>query len=145
MAKTAVKLETAKGVGINFIVPIVAVPYARTGGHGKVRFTPPRQRAYIGEIRFFAEKAMAGRDPISGALKLTVVFVYVRPASWPKRKQNIFWKESKPDLSNNIKLVEDSLNGCVYLDDAQIAEISAQKIYGDRPEVRIEVSPLDSP
>ena len=131
---------------IKFSVPIEPVPYARTGGHGSVRFTPPKQRHYMAQIRFFAAQAMGGRPPFEGPLRMTVVFTSTVPASWSKKKKAAArWKTSKPDLSNLIKAVEDALNGCVFVDDAQIVEISARKIYGDRPFLAIIIGALDTP
>jgi len=129
---------------IFFRVPIHNVAWARAGQHGDVHFTPKRQANHMATIRQYAEAAMGDRPPLEGPLRLVACFVYVRPASWSKkRKAATSWKSSKPDASNILKLLEDSLNGCVYLDDAQIASITVEKIYGDTPLLEIAFMTLD--
>jgi Holliday junction resolvase RusA-like endonuclease len=145
MAKTAAKLETAKvRDSVTVRIPINPVPYARTGGHGTIRFTTTKTRHYMQEVRFFAEKAMGDRPLFSGALMFKATFVFQPPASWSaKKKQAAFWKTSSPDLSNLIKSVEDAIKGCVYGDDAKIVIYDRpRKIYGDKPLVEFTITAL---
>lgn len=37
------------------------------------------------------------------------------------------------DLSNRIKVVEDALNGLVWVDDKQVAELHVRRVDGERP------------
>lgn len=37
------------------------------------------------------------------------------------------------DLSNRIKVVEDALNGLVWVDDRQVSEIHVRRVDGERP------------
>jgi Holliday junction resolvase RusA-like endonuclease len=125
-------------------IPIEPIPYARTGGHGLIRYTTTKTRHYMQEVRFFAGKAMDGRPLFSGALMLAATFVFQPPASWSaKKKQAAFWKTSAPDLSNLIKSVEDAIKGCVYGDDAKIVIYDRpRKIYGDKPLVEFTITAL---
>ena len=95
-------------------------------------------------IRLFASRAMDGQVPMDGPLGLRLTFYYSVPPSWSKRKrEEAIWKWSKPDGDNLQKLVKDACNRIVWVDDAQVADWSGRKIYGDREEIRVEVWKLD--
>jgi Holliday junction resolvase RusA-like endonuclease len=129
---------------IEIRIPIEPVPFARAGSHGKRRFTPTRQANFMSTIRLFADRAMAGRLPFEGALSLTATFMYVTPTSWSKKKRAAtIWKTSVPDADNCAKICLDSMKSCVFIDDAQIAEMIVRKRYGEKPGVEIIVSTLD--
>jgi Holliday junction resolvase RusA-like endonuclease len=49
---------------------------------------------------------------------------------------------TRPDCSNLLKNAEDGLNGIVYRDDNQIVELQVSKVYGDKPQMRLIVTPL---
>ena len=36
------------------------------------------------------------------------------------------------------------MNGIVYRDDNQIVELHVSKVYGDKPQMRLTVTPLDA-
>lgn len=130
---------------ISIYVPVEAVPFARAGSHGKRRFTPSKQANYMGVIRMYADRAMEGRAPLEGAIRVNATFFYTRPASWSAKKKAVTnWKTSKPDLDNLQKIILDSLNGCVYLDDAQIAEMQLRKLYDDKPAIMISIFQLEA-
>lgn len=130
-------------MSVTIYMPIEPVPFARAGAHGKVRFTPKRQADFMGQFRLFAMNAMSGRPPLEGPLKMEATFVYAAPASWSKKKRaETVWKQSRPDTSNLVKIVEDAINAVVYHDDAQIAVSQVQKKYGDRAEIIVTVSEL---
>ena len=125
---------------IAFTVPGEAVPWARAGGNGKVRFTPKKQASFMGVLKLFGERAMGGRLPLPGAIELKVVAVYATPRSWSKNKAaGSTWKTSRPDADNISKIVADALNALVFLDDAQIASLHVWKAYGPQAELRVEV------
>lgn len=117
---------------IQFLVPGDPVAFARSGGNGKVRFTPKKQRSHTGVIKHFAMEAMRSRDIEEGPLSVTVTTSYPIPKSWSKKKKkSVIFKTSKPDVDNLAKLVMDACNGIVWRDDAQIAVLVTQKSYTD--------------
>jgi Holliday junction resolvase RusA-like endonuclease len=61
-----------------------------------------------------------------GPLLLEIHAIYPYPKS-AKITKSVWWRSKRPDLSNIIKGVEDSLNTVAYEDDAQIALITASK------------------
>ena len=90
------------------------------------------------ETNFRAQAAVyKPQTPISGAIKLTLIFASIKPKSKPKKVKH--WI-TRPDLDNYIKLVEDAMNKIFWIDDSQIVEIQATKIYSDNcyTEVKIE-------
>ncbi len=129
---------------IAFTVPGEPVPFARAGAFGKRRFTPKRQADYMGCIKLFAQQAMAGAAPMDGPLALAIRAVYLVPESWPKkRKAAANWKASKPDADNLAKIFKDAMSKIVFADDAQVADLHVQKVYGVRAEIIVTVLPLD--
>ena len=130
---------------IAFTVPGEAVPWSRAGSNSGQRYTPNRQAAFMGVVKLFASQAMAGQEPMTGPIELSVRATYLVPKSWPaKRRATARWKATKGDLSNVIKLLEDAMNGIVYHDDAQIASLVAQKTYSPLAGLTVSVSLLDS-
>jgi len=128
---------------IAFTIPGEAVAFARSGGNGKVRFTPTKQRNHMGTIKLFAQRAMAGSRPLEGPVAVKIRAIYLPPKSWSRAKQGrANWKTSKPDADNLAKLVKDSLNSIVWRDDAQVCELYVQKIYGLKAETVITVMEL---
>lgn len=129
--------------GIQFVIPGQPVAFARAGRNGKFSFTPTPQRNFMAVVRDFAAQEMAGREPLTGPVRLTLEAEYIPPASWSKRKQTeANWKTSKPDADNIYKLVADSLNGVAYVDDAQIADVRITKTYAGVSRLSVSVEPL---
>jgi len=83
-------------------------------------------------ISHYARRAMAGSPPLEGPIELQLCMIYVRPNTWSKKKKAAtFWKSSKPDSDNLAKIFKDAMNQIVWLDDAQVADLRVQKVYGD--------------
>lgn len=128
---------------IAIVIPGEAVPFARAGAHGKVRFTPPAQRAQMKAIGMLANRQMAGAEPFDGPIKVQIRATYEPPKSWSRAKQGqAKWKTSLPDADNLAKLVLDSLNGIVWIDDARVCDLSIQKRYGLKSETVVTVMQL---
>jgi Holliday junction resolvase RusA-like endonuclease len=88
---------------------------------------------------------MRGRQPLDGPVELVVVAVYEWPKSWSAKRKaqpGAAWKTSKPDADNIGKLISDSLNCLAWRDDALVARLEVQKIYGQRGETRVFIKPL---
>lgn len=131
---------------IAFRIPGEPVPFARAGAQGKRRFTPKKQSDFMGVIKLFAQRAMAGAEPMDGPLELSIRAIYLVPESWPaKRKAAARWKSSKPDADNITKIFKDAMNTIVYRDDAQVACLTVQKVYGPVAEVIVSVQQLSAP
>lgn len=131
-----------------FFVPGEFTGFARAGRNTAkgITFTPKKQRSYSAVLKDYGHAYMTENKlaPFTGAVSLHVVFNYIRPASWSKKKiADTRWKTSRPDIDNLVKLIMDSLNGIVWTDDAIIAWISMQKIYGPTQGTSINFSELE--
>ncbi|HEY8614171.1 MAG TPA: RusA family crossover junction endodeoxyribonuclease [Roseomonas sp.] len=130
---------------IIIVVPGEAVPFARAGGNGRQRFTPAKQRNAMAVIKQIAADAMGEQSPLAGPVRMILRATYVPPQSWSKKRiADSLWKATKPDVDNILKLAKDSLNGIVYHDDAQVADLMAQKRYGVTASLTITVEPLEA-
>jgi Holliday junction resolvase RusA-like endonuclease len=123
------------------------VPWARhQGGRSTKPFTPAKQRNNAATLRLYAQNAMFGKHSIFYMpVKLDVLAEFEIPKTWSKRKTAAAIRGEvrpgkRPDLSNVIKQIEDSLNGVVFTDDALVVEIAAGKIYGLQPKIVVTVS-----
>lgn len=88
-------------------------------------------------------------DAFTGPIRLTVQFFMPVPASISKKKKYELYAKShviKPDIDNLLKTVCDGLNGVIWLDDKQIAQIDCSKRYvteGVEPYTRVMVEELE--
>lgn len=74
---------------------------------------------------------MMNRTLIEGPVKVTITAIF-------NHKTKTGWHVSRPDVDNIVKAILDGLNGIVYADDTQVAELVASKKYDDSEE-RVEV------
>jgi Holliday junction resolvase RusA-like endonuclease len=133
---------------IEFTLPGEAVPWARAaGGKTAHRFTPAKQRNYMGALRMFCQRALNGQGPINGPIELSVMAVYAWPKSLTSRKRALpgaQWKTSRADVDNLTKMVGDALNTVAWRDDSQITSLHAWKMFGDVPRLVVKIRSLDS-
>lgn len=109
-------------------LPIRPKAKARPRFYNGHAVTPQETRDY--EYAIAVEVGLLTDEPLEGAIRLNLTFGF-------KAKNGSGWHTKKPDLDNLIKAVCDACNGILWLDDRQIAEISARKIYGDSDFVQI--------
>lgn len=121
-----------------------ARPRAAMRNGRTVVYTPKETKQYERQIALAylaSGKAMYKR----GSHVVIEITAYMPiPASASKIKRQKMLKNeiapaAKPDLDNIAKIVLDGLNGVAYEDDAQIAELSAVKKYGEIPRVEFDV------
>ncbi|MBR6887012.1 MAG: RusA family crossover junction endodeoxyribonuclease [Selenomonadaceae bacterium] len=109
------------------------VPFPRPSSRGRQRFNPPRYSEFKDALGYYAKLAMAGREPLTGAIKLRADFYKRKPKNPTSRN----WG----DADNHLKAVMDALNGICYLDDRQITDARATKHFGE-PHISIELEEL---
>ena len=98
---------------VSFDVPGSPVPWQRTRGSGKRRFSSKEQVAYQRSVKHHARYAMLKRPPAMGPLAIRI---------------EVYFEDRRVrDLDNVVKQISDSLNGIVWIDDAQIVSITASK------------------
>lgn len=49
----------------------------------------------------------------------------------------------KSDIDNIFKIWFDSFNGCMWVDDNQVIQVTGRKVFSDNPGVSVRVTPLD--
>lgn len=125
---------------IKFSVPIMPVPFPRPRFNSETKgvYNSSRYTAFKKALGLIARRAMDGREPFTGEIKLHADFF--RPK--PKRR-----KGAKPQVSfigdgdNYLKAVMDALIGICYTDDRQITDFSGRKIFGD-PHIEVTLEEL---
>lgn len=133
---------------IAFTIPGVAVAkgrarFSRQGGFVRTH-TPEKTVKYENLVKLFASEIMAGREPFSKPLALSVDVYMPIPASWSKKRRELalcglIGATNKPDVSNVLKAIEDGMNGVVYRDDKLIVSGTFSKQYGSVPRVEVRV------
>ncbi len=121
------------------VFPIAPEPQRRglitkRGRHASLR-SHPKTAAYQERIAGMARR-MAPPSPLALPLRSRIEFGMPLPASASrpeKARRRARGHAQTPDLSNLIKSLEDALNGIAYVDDSQIAETSARKVWCDGP------------
>lgn len=89
--------------------------------------------------------------PLSGPIGLRLTFVMPRPKSHYGTGKNAGvlkpnapkYHTSKPDRGKLARAVEDALTLIAYVDDSQVCAGPIEKVYGDRPGVEIELTPME--
>ena len=107
----------------------VAKEAVKVSMHGKFvhKYMPKKTRNAMADIRSqIIAQLPNGFRPTAKPLNLTVQARRQRPKSTPKR---VKYPITRPDASNYLKLIEDALNGLVWLDDSQVVRIFAGKEY----------------
>jgi Holliday junction resolvase RusA-like endonuclease len=124
-------------------------PWARTsGGRSTHLFTPAKQRRNAQTLATLAQIEMRDRKPFEGPVRVDLHAVFEVPRSWSRIKQTRalcreLYPAKRPDLSNLLKQVEDSLNRVVFVDDSLIVETTMRKVYGEQPKIVVTVSEID--
>lgn len=77
-------------------------------------------------------QAVVGGELFLGPVVLTVTFRLPRPESLPKKTHH---HTKAPDLDKLVRAIGDGLAGVVFVDDKQIVDLHARKVYtsGARP------------
>ena len=125
---------------IKFVVPTEPVPFPRPRFNSDTKgvYNSARYTDFKNAIGLIARRAMDGREPFTGEIKIHADFYRHKPR--PK-------KGTKPQVSfigdgdNYLKAVMDALIGVCYVDDRQIVDFSGRKIFGE-PHVEIELEAI---
>lgn len=124
---------------IKLTIPItpVAKERARTSRYGT--HTPHKTARFERELALLVRHSLPGAKPMAGPLRLSVRFIFVPP----KRKKRSY--PCKSDIDNLQKAFCDALNGVLWVDDVQIIDSKAVKLYamdGSPSRIEFEVEEL---
>ena len=122
---------------IKFTAEINVVPFDRPRFKNGRVFNSAKYTAFKETLGFIARAAMEGREPITGAFKISIDF-------YKKSNQNIL-KSNFGDLDNFIKAVMDACNDICYVDDAQCVEFTrCRKFKSDKPRIEITIEEIEA-
>jgi len=115
----------------------------RSGQQFVATYTDAETRSYEGMLRLAAERAMSGRRPLLGALRVRVVAHMPVPTSWSLKRSaaahaGYVRPTVRPDWENIAKTL-DALTGVVWADDKQIVSGSIEKFYAPKPMLVVDV------
>lgn len=138
--------------GISFVVhgtPVSQGSKDPWGGETNAKKLRPWRAAVAAE----AAAQMNGEPPITGPVLLRVAFYFARPKSHfgTGRNANVLKQNAPhyvakaPDLDKLIRSIGDALTSVAIRDDAQIASISAVKLWSPAARCEIMVEELASP
>ena len=127
---------------IIFSVPLKSIPFERPEQGARRRFNSARYSEFKAALGLFAKIAMRGREPLSGAIRLTAEFYKPRPKKSKYHCGNFAVVPSFGDVDNHLKAALDSLNGICYIDDRQVVEVIGRKFFG-KSHIEIIVEELN--
>jgi len=111
----------------------------------------PWRATIAGEARHkFVNNSSESREPTTDAVFVTLGFMFARPKSHYGSGRNSHeikrsapaYKSTRPDLDKLVRAVLDALTGIVFVEDSQVAGLSAWKDWGP-PGVAIRVEFAD--
>jgi len=116
--------------------------FTTRGGFART-YTPAATAAAEESIRFQSLKHRPA-DPLECPIMLNLVFCMPAPKSIGKKERALAVASmqshtKKPDIDNLCKTVMDSLNGWFWVDDAQISELQAIKVYSATPRTEVTI------
>jgi len=120
-----------------FIIPVVK-QRARIGKWGA--YTPRKTAEFEKIVKAMAKALMEGKKPLTGPVRLSARFIF-KP---PKKTSRTY--PCKGDTSNFLKALEDACNGAIWVDDVQIVEVNASKLYdmaGGASRIELDVEELN--
>jgi Holliday junction resolvase RusA-like endonuclease len=87
-------------------------------------------------------------EPFAGPLEFHYEAIFSVPKSYSNKKreaalEGLHAYTKSPDLDNLVKIIQDAMNGIVFLDDRQITDLISSKRYG--PEDGVRVTVVESP
>ncbi len=115
-------------------------------GRGKfVKSNAQRYLAYKEFLRWHAKSKLNNNPLMNGPLAVEIRFTMPIPQSWSKKKHDTAvgkYHTKKPDADNLVKGVFDSLNKIAWQDDNQVSQVTAIKIYGEKPGIEVKIHEL---
>jgi Holliday junction resolvase RusA-like endonuclease len=130
-------------------VPLLRARVVRNKHTGFIHsFTPDKCIGHAERIRLAARDALDAIPTfrrLEGPIEIQIDFYRMRPKS-AGRKQH--YPTTRPDVSNYTKLVEDSLNGMVWLDDSQIVVSHTRKLFAgpdEEPRTEVRIREMERP
>lgn len=118
--------------------------------YGGIREANKNTRPWRAAVAAAAADTMNGLPLLAGPLSLEVIFTFPRPKSHYRTGRHAHelkpgapvYHSGKPDTDKLLRAIGDSLTGTIVQDDAQLARVTATKVYGAPACARILISEL---
>jgi Holliday junction resolvase RusA-like endonuclease len=122
------------------------IPLKRARSSGSLHYDPQKKEK---EQIKWQIRSQFRDNPIASPISLDLIFFMPIPKSTSsiRKKQMIngsIFHCHRPDVDNLAKLILDCLNNIVYLDDSQVIEMKAKKVYSEKPGTLIRIEALSS-
>lgn len=112
--------------------------------------TDKKLKPWRAAVAAAAAEARGDQPLLAGPVRVKARFIFPRPKSHfgTGRNADVLKQDAPayvtkaPDVDKLQRAIGDSLTGVVYMDDSQIAEWQAVKVYGSHSCTQIEVTPL---
>lgn len=114
----------------------------RSTRQGRI-YTPKETVSFERQVGQIAAQHFAA--PITGPVRLTVIATFEPAASWSKRKtaEHLHRPHTqKPDLDNCLKALKDGMNRIAWVDDSQVSEVVARKVWGLSAQTVVHVEAI---
>lgn len=137
-------------MSVSFHVP--GIPAAqgskRHVGGGRMVESSKRLGPWRSTVAMAAHAAHSG-PPLEGPVRVCCSFTFPRPkrhyrANGDLRDAAAWWHGSRPDVDKLARAVLDGITGVVVVDDSQVCELVAGKVYGDTPGANVMVVPVSA-
>lgn len=117
----------------------VPQPRHSTGRGGHQIMAPAKHaiRGWRDLLRMQAQDVMRGKVPIDGAIRMEILFLFIRPKRLQKPdniNDVVLHTQDRGDWDNIGKAVCDSFNGVVFIDDCQVSTVYLRKRYAQMNE-----------
>lgn len=99
-------------------------------------FTPSKTR-YAEKLLKDKLKIKFQEDPFDTAIRVSVFFGITKPKSINRKYPSV-----KPDVDNYAKIILDSANGVLWLDDSLICSLRAEKRYAEQGFIQIVIEEI---
>lgn len=129
---------------------VQSVKFARIGRFVR-KYQPKGVADWKGYIKLCAiQELPEDWELLDCPVKVVTQFFFSPPKSFNKKKMQaiqegkIIWKDTKPDLSDNLrKGLMDALTGVVWKDDSIICEDAGRKLYSMQPRIELKIYKLE--
>lgn len=135
---------------MDLTIPIKAVGKERPRFHPRFNYayTPKKTKDFENTVAAYCSVYMKdnGLQAFEGYIDVDLTIYNKVPKSWSKKKtkeaMNGVIRPTKVDLDNQIKALLDGMNGVAYIDDRQVVQIRANRLYASDDSINIKLKEL---
>jgi Holliday junction resolvase RusA-like endonuclease len=107
----------------------------------KTPYTPPTTKRAENAIAYMVKVYMRENEIQITDRPVTMIVTFFYKANTKKELHR--YRSKRPDLDNLCKCLMDACNGIVYMDDSQIVELVARKMYGPEDGINLVIKEVE--